>query len=119
MKYTLGLFLFFASANSFADSCRTIAKYDEMISTIYVVCPNLPKIPDKQAANIIDKIFASRDFEPDEYQVLFVGSLGQITDKAHTARKLIGKYYTHDNQLIIWPNDATKKRVIKFEHRVR
>ena len=104
------------STCTFADSCREIARYDEMLSTIYVVCPDLPKVTDKQAANIIETIFSSRKFVPDEYQIYFVESTDHISEKETKSKSLVGRYYTHDSQLTVWPNYPTMKRIIQIKN---
>ena len=106
--------LLFVSSSVLADDCSKIAKYDDEKSTIYVVCPNLPDFKADKAGNLVNKIFKSRNFVPDEYLIYFVASLADVYSKKIKPSNFIGRYYTHDNQLTIWPKIPYKKRTIQL-----
>jgi hypothetical protein len=97
-----------------ADSCTDIASYDELMSEIYVVCPNLDNISDEDLGTIVYTIFTKNKFPPDEYTIDFVTSNKFIAQDSLTKENHIGFYYTHDNGLIIWPKDPSKKRHVQL-----
>ncbi|NQZ87800.1 MAG: hypothetical protein HRU38_00445 [Saccharospirillaceae bacterium] len=102
------------SFNVLAASCTEIAKYDELMSEIYVVCPNLDNISDDELGVIVYTIFTKNEFPPDEYTIDFVTSKKFITQDSLTKETHIGFYYTHDNGLMIWPKDPNKKRHVQL-----
>jgi hypothetical protein len=102
------------SIKAFAAECAEIAKYDEDKSEIYVVCPNLDNLSDSEISKAISTVFASRGFVPDEYTIDFVLSAAYLTQATLTKDNHIGFYYTHDNQLVIWPKNSGKKRVVQL-----
>ncbi len=114
MKYISLLIFSLISLDSIASSCRTIVKYDELQSTIYVVCPELPALSGKEASKIIEDIFASKKFAPDEYKIYFVATKNLISSTSYKSKSLIGWYYTHNQELIVWPNVESKKKILNL-----
>ena len=53
MKYIILVTLIFFSGALKANTCKEIAKFDEDMSQIYVVCPNLPELSEAQLTNIV------------------------------------------------------------------
>ena len=102
------------SIKVFASGCAEIAKYDEETSEIYVVCPNLDSLSDAEISKAVSTIFTSKEFPPDEHTIDFVLSAAYLTQATLTKDNHIGFYYTHDNQLVIWPKDSGKKRVVQL-----
>ncbi|MBB3170217.1 hypothetical protein [Simiduia aestuariiviva] len=102
------------SFNTLADTCTEIAKYDELMSQIYVVCPDLPNINDDDLGTIVYTIFKENEFTPDEYTIDFVTSKQFLTQESLTKENHVGFYYTHDNGLIIWPKNQDKIRHVQL-----
>jgi hypothetical protein len=117
MKYILVTILSLLSSTVFAGSCIEIAKYDELNSQIIVVCPNLYKFNNEKASKTVRKIFSSRKFVPDEYEIYFVVSKDNLVVKDLTPNELVGWYYTHDNQLTIWPEIPNKKKIMQLSNK--
>ena len=117
MKQLITFSLIFLSSPVFADDCLKISKYNEINSEIFVICPDLPTFDDDKALDTVRKIFSSRKFVPDEYVLYFVTDKKVDSRKSFTPDNLVGLYYTHDNELKIWPNVPAKKRVIQLSNK--
>jgi len=115
MKYILALALCLFASSAFADTCRTIDHYDETYSSIYVVCPQLPIFTVTESKQIVEAIFSSRDFVPDEYLIYFVTTPTKLRVQELPADTLVGTYYTHSNNITLWPKLPEKKSVLQFE----
>ncbi|GAB1266727.1 hypothetical protein NBRC116492_35370 [Aurantivibrio infirmus] len=102
------------SFNTVAGVCTEIAKYDESMSEIYIVCPDLPSMSDDGLGTIINTIFKDNKFTPDEYTVNFVTSKQFLTQGSLTKENHVGFYYTHDHRFIIWPKNSAKTRYVQL-----
>src|SRR5687768_8214748 len=89
------------SVEANAGSCTEIAKFDEDMSAIYVICPGLADLSDSQIADIVYKVLTSRKLVPDEYTIDFVTSDKHLSKEALTEDSHVGFYYTHDNEIVI------------------
>jgi len=103
--------LLFSSQVYSSDGCDKIAKEFEQESYIYVICDDLAGIPLKEARTTIDTIFAQRKGPPDETLVYFITSAEHIGQHQFPAEVFVGWYYTHSNELTIWPEIPSKKQV--------
>ena len=102
------------SSNLAAASCTDVAKYDEKDSVIYVVCPELHKFSNSKLGDIVYKVLTLNKFEPDEYIVNFVSSSKYLSDKTLNQDNHIGLYYTHNNELVVWPKNKHKIRHVQL-----
>lgn len=116
MKYYLFILAITLTPNLFADSCLKIARYDELMSQIYVVCPDLSEKSKLEINEIVSEIFSSREFIPDEYTIDFVSSSKYLSQGKLTKTTHIGRYYTHNNQVTIWPKKLNSKLVIQLRN---
>ncbi len=116
MKNHLLVFAFIFSTNLLADSCSEVARYDELMSQIYVVCPELPGMSKWEINEIVREIFSSQEFVPDEYTIDFVLSEQYLSQEKLTKTTHIGWYYTHNNRVTIWPQKPDSKKVIQLSN---
>jgi hypothetical protein len=114
MKPLLLLTLLILPAKSFADSCNSIVKYEEVASAIYVVCPEITTMSVKEATSLVNEIFNSQTFVPDEYLIYFFDASAN-TKEPETSEHLIGMYYTHDMKLTLWPNNPNKTLILTLD----
>ena len=114
MKYYPFILAITFAPNLFADSCFKIARYDDLMSQIYVVCPDLAERSNREINEIVLEIFSSREFTPDEYTIDFVLSAQYLSQEKLTKTTHIGWYYTHSNQITIWPQKPDSKKVIQL-----
>jgi len=115
MKHVLAVALCLFASSAFADTCRTIDYYDETHSSIYVVCPQLPNFSVTESREIVEAIFSSRVFVPDEYLIYFVTIPTKLRVQEVPADTLVGTYDTDSNSITFWPKLPEKKRVLQFE----
>ena len=116
MKHIIFTLTMILSAELYANSCEEVAKYDEMSPLIFVVCPNLPEFDNNKASKTVRKVFSSRNFVPDEYVIYFVKSQENLGMSDIPPTDLVGSYYTHSNELTIWPDVPGKMRVMQIDY---
>ncbi|MEY8198572.1 MAG: hypothetical protein RPS47_04970 [Colwellia sp.] len=103
------------SLQSFAsENCESIAREYEVESYIYILCNDLTGTSQKEAQSIISSIFSQRKGPPDETLIYFVTSPEFIGKHEFPAEVLSGLYYTHNNELEIWPEIPSKKQIINL-----
>lgn len=114
MKYTAIIVVFFFSGYLKAATYSDIKYFDDVMSEIFVVCPELPSLSEPEITTIVSKIFSSRKFVPDEYIINFVLSAEDLPPAKLAKENHVGWYYTHDHKIQIWPNIEAKKRVLQL-----
>jgi len=117
VKYITVFILLLFSNLLLAEDCAEIKHFDELMSEIYVVCPNLNELAEPEMSIIVEKIFSSRKFIPDEYIVNFVLSTSGLPPNKLTSENHIGWYYTHDHKIRIWPKNKSKSKEIQLVRR--
>ena len=98
-----------------ADSCSDIEQYDELASEVYVVCPSLPTLTELQLAKIVTAIFSTLNFVADEHTIHFVASIQGLPPATLRDEDLVGRYYTHDHSVYMWPNIKAKRHLIRLK----
>lgn len=105
-------------ASTNAGDCDSIVGYEDSI--IFVECESLDQYGHEDIGQIVADIFASRDWEPDEYLIYFVSSQSladtfegqEMTGTKEWGDSLIASYYTHSHEVTLWPNSQDKRQVI-------
>jgi hypothetical protein len=102
------------------EGCNKIVPGYEKTDSIYVICDDLSEISDSEANILIKDIFAQYQGPADEIFVFFVSSADYVGKfDAHPfevpAEKWVADYYTHSNQLTLWPKLKKKTRTIKIK----
>ncbi|SMF69181.1 hypothetical protein SAMN02745866_04350 [Alteromonadaceae bacterium Bs31] len=111
--FLIGLvFSVMASAN---EECNKIVSGYENSDTIYVVCDDLSDISQEAANKLIKEIFNQYKGPPDEIFVFFISSTDYVGKFEFPPEVWVADYYTHHNQLTIWPKVKEKTRVIKIQ----
>ena len=116
MKTIATLILMTLTLNSHAsEKCNEVVSGYETQDEMYVVCKDLSHLTNNNASKLIINIFNQYKGPPDEILVYFVASKKSVGLNNPVGNELVGSYYTHSNELEIWPNSKTKKRVIKIK----
>jgi len=98
-----------------ADLCANIARYDEEKNEIFVVCPLLSSMNDKEIENTVYKVLTSSGFSPKkEYTINFVTSTEYISKEKLDKNNHIGLYYSSNNRFLVWPKIKSKQREIQL-----
>lgn len=100
---------------SAAEKCNKIVSGYENSDTIYVVCDDLSGISQEAADNLIKEIFSQYKGPPDEIFVFFISSLDYVGKFEFPPEVWVADYYTHHNQLTLWPKIKGKTRAIKIQ----
>ena len=100
------------SSSSFA--CNKVAQGYEDKDTMYVVCGNLSGLSSDKASKLVRSIMSQYTGPPDEIIVYFVASSDLVgkAENAMSETELVGYYYTHSPELVIWPSSKTLKKVV-------
>lgn len=108
-----------------AAGCAEIRHYDKTMASIFVVCPRLHEMTAPGMTTLVEHIFSRVEVQPDEYLVYFFADADSISrklatdqdgteDDAEWAGALVGVFYTHSQQMTLWPELPEKRRVIQL-----
>ena len=112
MKHFLLFISLILSPASFAsEDCSKIVDGYQDKDTIFVLCSDLMKFNDAEAANIVKSIFSQYVGPPDEVLIYFVAMPELVGATRINGPGITGLYYTHDNILEINPNSGNKRSV--------
>ncbi len=113
MNRILGLILLLVSLEVRSqEKCNTIYEQDHAQSVIYVICDEIVAKTTEQAKALVVAIFQQYNGPPDETIIYFITSASYFGLYEFPPNVLSGRYYTHDNQLVIWPMVEKNKRTI-------
>lgn len=116
MKIIAAFILMTLTINIFAsNNCNKVVSGYEAKDIMYVICKDLSYLTKNKASELIINIFNQYKGPPDEILVYFVASKKSVGITNPEGNELVGSYYTHSNELEIWPNSKTNKRAIKIE----
>jgi len=99
-----------------AVACDIVVEGYESKDTMYVVCPNLANLSNDDSSKLIFRVLAQYKGPPDEVTVYFVSN-SSVVGKSESdigEQELVGHYYTHNHELVIWPNSKSLKRVVQL-----
>lgn len=108
-----------------SERCTEVVRFDERNSRLFVVCPELLDMNEDEIRNTIKAIFTKFDGPPDEYFISFF-SLKELAGYKNEpccesaistgdwGNAYLGEYYTHSNELTLWPAIPSKGRVLKL-----
>ena len=112
MKPTIGLIaLLLCMIANHSYACSKAAKIDEMQSIIYSVCPNFPELPNDSASKLVKNLLSQYTGPPDEIMIYFLVSKDSVGKVQPSEGELLGLYYTHDRNIVVWPNTKQEKIV--------
>ncbi|MCP3920998.1 MAG: hypothetical protein GY714_00285 [Desulfobacterales bacterium] len=111
MVRTTFFILLITASLSYANDCRVVIHGFETKDTMYVLCKDLSGIDEKEAKELVIEIMGQYKGPPDEIIVYFIGSIEDLGKVNYNSKNLVGFYYTHSNELIIWPGQEGKKKV--------
>lgn len=105
--------------------CGGIVRVDEQNVRIFVLCPELPTMSSSEIRQSIRDIFERLDHLDGEYFISFFTTeeLAAYKDDPRVARAVssgawsrgyLGEYYTHSNQLTLWPALPEKRRTLSL-----
>jgi len=108
-----------------ADSdtgCTSVARFDEVNSRIFVVCPTLIDMSDAEIAQVTVDVFAKLSVAPGEYFISFFANaelagyktdnrLADYVSSGEWAQAYLGEYYTHSHAITLWPANPDKRVV--------
>lgn len=112
MKLRLMIILLLFSINALA--CDKIVEGYQKSDGMFVICDDLSALSTDDVSELIINLFNQYQGPPDEISIFFVSSSEFVGDRNLTDDNLVGFYYTHDNNLIIWPNSNTNKRIVQI-----
>lgn len=99
-----------------AGACDKVVDSYESKDTMYVVCPNLANLSNDNSSKLVFRILAQYKGPPDEVTVYFVSNSSMVgkSESDMGEQELVGYYYTHNHELVIWPNSKSLKRVVQL-----
>ncbi len=113
--YTTLLFLCVALNTYASEKCNKVVPGFETQDIMYVICKDLSPLSNIEASELIINILNQYKGPPDEILVYFVVSKKSVGKTNMEGNELVGSYYTHSNELEIWPNSKNKKKAIKVK----
>ena len=81
---------------------------------MFVLCTKLDMVDNAQATKLVKSIMAQYKGPPDEILVHFVKSKSSVGDTNISPEEFVGYYYTHSNELVIWPEIKSKTKTFKI-----
>ena len=97
------------------EMCNKVVSGYESQDVMYVLCNDLSSLSSNEASQLIVNVFNQYKGPPDEILVYFVAAKELVGNPNIKDNKLVGSYYTHNNNLVIWPNSKTNKREIQIK----
>jgi len=113
-RFTL-LLLFLITPSFLFAECENVVTGYETRDIMYVLCGELSISSSGEATRLIKTILGQYEGPPDEIMVYFVKSESSIGVENPSQEDLLGYYYTHTNELVIWPGNKPKTMVFKIE----
>ncbi len=115
-KLSATIILMFLVFPSIVSACGKVAEGYEDRDKMYVVCPNLSNLSNDDASQLVLNVMNQYKGPPDEVIVYFVSSKKVVgkPEAEINAMELVGYYYTHSHQLIVWPKLKTLKKVVEI-----
>lgn len=95
------------------EGCDEIVNGYEASDTIYVMCDGLEGITTYSAERLVKSIFDQYTGEMGEIFIFFINDKNYIGKTDLPSNVYVADFYTHYNQLILWPKIRNKKRLIK------
>ena len=116
MKVIFAIILTIIASNIYAsEKCSKVVSGFEAQDIMYVICKDLSFLSNNEASRLIINIFNQYKGPPDEIRIYFVASSKSVGISNIKGNELVGSYYTHSNELEIWPNSKSNKRVINIK----
>ncbi|WMS88382.1 hypothetical protein [Pleionea litopenaei] len=117
MSRVLALFLSICPIFTLANTCDKVAEGYEISDEMYVVCSDLSHLALNEANATLKNIFEQYEGEPDEILVYFVSDekLVGIAEDKLKPEEFVGRYYTHNSTLTIWPNIPVKRKELQLK----
>ncbi|MDJ0832584.1 MAG: hypothetical protein QNJ69_03620 [Gammaproteobacteria bacterium] len=94
--------------------CDSVVPGYEKQDVMYVLCSELKIKNDVQATKLIKKVMGQYKGPPDEILVHFVKSQSSVGVLNPSPEQSVGYYYTHSNELVIWPDVKSKTKAFKI-----
>ena len=113
-EVTLILFLLATPLLAFAECDKVVPGYEDK-DVMYVLCGELSINNSNEATKLMKKIMSQYKGPPDEILVYFVRSKSSVGVENPKAEEMVGYYYTHSNELVVWPEIKSKTKAFKIE----
>jgi hypothetical protein len=107
------IFILLAPLLVYAECDKVVPGYEKE-DVMYVLCSELKITNNAQATKLIKKVMGQYKGPPDEILVHFVKSESSIGVANPSAEESVGYYYTHSNELVIWPEIKSKTKAFKI-----
>ena len=109
------LLLFLITPSFVFAECENVVPGYETKDIMYVLCSELSISSSSEATRLIKTILGQYKGPPDEILVYFVKSKSSIGVENPSQEELVGYYYTHSNELVIWPGNKSKTVAFKID----
>ena len=96
-----------------SNACDRVVTGYEKSDSMFVICEDLSLFSVEDASELIIGLFNQYKGPPDEVAIYFVTGKNFVGNLNIQDDNLVGFYYTHDNNLIIWPNSKNELKTLQ------
>lgn len=87
-----------------SNACDRVVTGYEKSDSMFVICADLSSFSVEDVSELIIGLYNQYKGPPDDVAIYFVTGKEFVGNLNIKDNNLVGFYYTHDNNLIIWPN---------------
>lgn len=100
----------------YAECDKVLPEYASK-EVMYVLCDKITVKNTSEAASLVKKVMSQYKGPPDEIVVQFVRTREIIGVVNPPPADYVAYYYTHSNELVLWPLIKSRRKTIRLESR--